>query len=140
VSAIRISYTQAFKTTFCSVEHFWRFKMSRTVERRVPNFIEGYGKVHPFTGVTREPETLTRAAVQFRSVLFGRSKRLQNIAATFKARQWRDLVVSPSHAQWRSCPQHHTEDAFSAKICDRAALPGTEFATLGAPLPTLANT
>jgi citrate lyase subunit alpha / citrate CoA-transferase len=59
--------------------------MSRKAERKVPDFIEGYGKVKPFTGVTREPEVLVRAPVQFRTEPTGKSKRLKDVAEAFKA-------------------------------------------------------
>jgi citrate lyase subunit alpha/citrate CoA-transferase len=85
-----------------SVDHFWRLRMSGTAERRIPDFIEGYGKVHPFTGVTREPETLTRAAVRFRSVPSGRSKRLEDIAAVFKACGIRNGATLSFHHHMRN--------------------------------------
>jgi len=53
--------------------------------RQLPTFVEGYGPVHPFTGIERPPAEVTRAATRVCPATSGGDKLLRDIDAAFDA-------------------------------------------------------
>jgi citrate lyase subunit alpha/citrate CoA-transferase len=70
--------------------------------RLLPDFIDGYGTVRPFTGIEPPPETVTRVATRVSPSVPGRDKLLANIDAAFDACRIRDGATLSFHHHLRN--------------------------------------
>ena len=76
--------------------------MSRATGGHLPERIEGYGQVRPFTGAFDNLGIATRAAVRLRSALPGRAKVLPSLEAAVRACELRDGATVSFHHHLRN--------------------------------------
>ena len=76
--------------------------MKNALARELPDFVERYGVPKPYTGAFDNLGVFSRTAVQLRSAVPGRSKRLPSLAAAIEACELRDGGVVSFHHHLRN--------------------------------------